>query len=947
MKNKNLLFSVFTFILLGTAIVVSLIPRSINNSITNSVTEENEEEGIEGALAFYHRLKANPFTGKIENDKIKEAGRIATKLTSTKSLGLNWTEMGPNNVGGRVRAILIDNSNSSIIYAGGVNGGLWKSTTAGQSWEQIPLPSNMAVTSICQTPNGDLYIGTGEGLAQASYTNYNSGTVGDGIFYKAASSSTFTSLSNTTSWTAVNRLASDKNGKVYAATSSGLFESSDKGANWTKVKFGVFSDVKTAEGTTEAVATSYGSIYITTDGSSWVKATGIQSSGIRRIEIAIAPSDPDHIYAVLAANSGALYGIYLSTNTGSTWTKIAVGGSSSFQLFGPNNQGWYDIAAMVHKTNPDVLYVGGVDMWKGVKVNSNNEYSWTRLTFWNAYPYSPIYVHADQHAYVQHPTEANTFFVGTDGGISKTINGGNSFVTLNRNFNVTQFYAVTPHANGGAIAGAQDNGTQFMDLQGNNPLQARKVRGGDGGWCASSILNQDVIFASIYFGNVARSKDFGQSFQEPKDPASGDPEFYSSDMLSGLGGAFVTPTILWETINFPNSTDTINYVADTTYALGDTIDGRSSNNNFYPFHHVLSQSLNTGDTIQITDPVQSRLFVGTSKGIYMTKQALFFVNKTPEWFHISNIPIAGTAINYFRISKDGNYLFYVVNGHLRRLSNLLQAQDHSTADVAGSNYVIVDDAIKSFSGIISSVSIDPDDANRIVVTIGGTGIQQVYYSDNATSASPTFTTKRGNLPANLPVYASLIPIEHSQQVIIGTEYGLYATEDITAANPVWSQVNEGFDAYAPVYMIVQQQKSLSWRKTVTFDNGNPIVQVYPGVYNYGQIYLATHGRGVFTSKYYVGINDNKTTETVKISNINIYPNPVVDNLNFDYKLNKTSVVIANIFDISGRMITSKNLGNKLKGENTSLINLSDLAKGAYILQIQTDETSITKKFIKR
>jgi len=950
MKNKNLLFSLFTLILLGTVVAVSLIPSSSIESISKAEFEENDGEGIAGALAYYHKLKANPYTGEIENEKIQKAGEIAKKLPSTKAISLNWSEMGPNNVGGRVRAILIDNSNSSIMYAGGVNGGLWKSTTSGQSWVQIPLDGNNAVVSICQSPNGDIYVGTGEGLAQAAYSNYNTGTKGEGIYRKAASSTDFIKLTATTSWTAVNRLASDKNNKVYAATKSGLFETTDQGASWTKIKPGSYSDVKTVLGTTQAVATVFGNVYITTDGTNWIKASGLPSSGIRRIEVAISPSDPTHIYAVLAANNGVLYGIYLSTNTGTSWTQIAVGGSPSFELFGPNNQGWYDIAAMVHKTNPDILYVGGVDMWKGEKVNSNNQYSWTKKTLWYASKYIPVYVHADQHVYAQHPTDANTFYAGTDGGISKTIDGGNSFATLNTNFNVTQFYAVAPHANGGAIAGAQDNGTQFMDLLGNNPMRAREVRGGDGFWCATSILNQDVIFASIYYGNVARSKDFGEKFQEPKD-LSGEPDFYSADMLNGnLGGAFVTPTIFWETIHYPNSIDTVTYVADTNYVAGDTIDGRSKNNNFYPFSYILPQNMSTGDTIKIKDPVQSRLYVGTNKGIYMTKQALFFVNKTPEWFRVSTMPYSGMAVNNFRASKDGNYLYYSVFGHLRRLSNLLQAQDYSTADVSGANYAIVDDVIKNFGGgatFISSISIDPEDANRIVVTVSGTGVQQIYYSDNATSATPTFTTKRGNLPANLPVYASLIPVQHSQQTIIGTEYGLYATEDITATNPVWAQVNDGFDAYAPVYMIVQQQNRLYWRKTVTYDNGSPIVQVYPGVYNYGQIYLATHGRGVFTSKTYVGIDEIKDHKVVTLSDVNLYPNPIIDHANFDYKLDQSSIVIVNVFDINGRMINTYNLGNKVKGNHTDNINLTDLAKGMYIMQINAGSTTLTKKFIKR
>ena len=74
--------------------------------------------------------------------------------------------MGPDNVGGRTRAILIDKDNSNLIYAGGVSGGLWKSNNAGLTWNIIPGTDQLefsGVVSTCQTSNGDIYFGTGEG----------------------------------------------------------------------------------------------------------------------------------------------------------------------------------------------------------------------------------------------------------------------------------------------------------------------------------------------------------------------------------------------------------------------------------------------------------------------------------------------------------------------------------------------------------------------------------------------------------------------------------------------------------------------------------------------------------------------------------------------------------------------------------------------------------------
>ncbi len=952
MKTKSILLGLLTFTVLTVISALFIVPTSNQDKATERVEHKDKDaKGIAGALDFYHRLKADVVTGKIEVDKITAARQAVKGLSSAKSIGLTWDELGPNNVGGRIRALIFDNQDNTnnIMYAGGVNGGLWKSTNAGQTWASVPLDGNLAVSSMCQTPSGDIYVGTGEGLAQAQYTNRNTGGIGAGIYIKEKNATDFVLISNTANWKFVNRLAADKNGKVYAATNVGLKSTTDKGAtNWKQEKAGSFVDVKCLPNEALVVATSGKRVHISTDGNTWTQST--PDNGGRRVEIAIAPSDKSIIYSVVAGNSGALSGIYKTTDNGSSWSTVGIGGSPSFDLFGSNNQGWYDNVIMVHKTNPNKVFVGGVDLWVGEQISANNPYSWTKKTLWYSDPItSSVYVHADQHVYLQHPTDPNTFYQGTDGGVSITTDGGNTFNTLNINFNVTQFYALTSHPNGGVFGGAQDNGTQFIDGSATHPdqlMNAREIRGGDGGWCAASMLNQEVLFATIYYGDAARSSDFGQNMQPPKDPSSGDPEFYSADMNSGLGGAFVTPIALWETIRYPNSRDTVNYVADQDYLMGDTIDGRSSKNNSYPFEHILAANLTLGDTIRIADPVQSRFFVGTMAGIWMTKEALYFVNTTPKWSLVSKNTISGTAVWNIQVSSDGDALFYALNGQLGRLTNLLEAQEDSTADANSAAYVVNDTIIKNFSGIISSISIDPENSDNVVVTIGGTSSNSIYYSTNATSNSPTFTLKKGNLPPNTPVYASLIPLNNPNTCIIGTEFGIFTTDNITAANPTWTAENNGIDDMVPVFQIHQQQKHLAWRKTVTLDQGNPLVQIYPGVYNNAQIYVATHGRGFFTTKSYMSIEDNKSTKDKYIAGVKLYPNPVVENATIEFELNKQANVTASIYDINGRILKNMNLGSK-NGKQTYNFNVSELPTGIYILQLKTGTEVNNTKFIKK
>lgn len=954
MNKRNLLYSLVALIGLSAVVFLADTYSSKKDGVSNPSIDAYQEQGISGAIEYYNLLKADPVTGIVDPKMVAQAKAEWQAMSTTKASPLNWMEMGPNNIGGRTRAILIDKDSLNIIYAGGVSGGLWKSTTHGQSWNKVELADNIAISCIAQDPtNGYIYVGTGEGLASPSSVNIMSGMYGEGL-YRSTDGVNFQILPSTTNYTIINRLAINKNGDIYMATTLGLQLSTDDGATWSKEQFGGINDIKIAPNSTRVFATAGALTYVSNDGTTFNKVdASLPSSGLGRVEIAISPSNPDVVYAVLAGSSGDFKGIYRTDNAGALWTQVAIGGSPSFDLFGSNNQGRYDNVAMVHLTNPDIVYVGGIDMWKGEK-QSSGAFSWTRLTAWNYPIINPHYVHADQHVYTQVPGQPNSFYAGTDGGISKTDNGGVSFVTLNKNLNITQFYALTSHPFGGVIGGTQDNGTVFMDFSGNNPQEGRDIYGGDGGWSAASSLNTDVIFASVYYSSIGRSKDFGYTFQGPADmtdPNNPANNFYSQAMVDANvheqsgGGPFVSNVILWETTKFQNSHDTTYVVADTNYQIGDTLTGRSLKNNRYPFNHILSSSVMKGDTVNMADPVQSRLFFGTKNKIYMTPEALYFVNKTPAWYVVATTQ--GT-VNKLRISKDGDYLYYTVGSSLYRLSGLLMAKDSSSMDVSGANYQITNTKIYTASAFITSISIDPADANRVGITMGGfsSGYQHVAYSINATSASPTFMNKGGDLPTTLPIYAGLIPVSNSKQMIIGSEYGMMMTNDITVPSPTWVVANGGIDEGVPVYMLHQQINQQPFRRVTVYDNGTPIYTDYPGIHNYGMVYAATHGRGFFSTNEYVGFQEIIPSSQVKKEALKLYPNPASDYANIEYKLKKSTQVTVQVIDLSGRNVLELNLGTR-SGQLKERINLDNLSAGTYILRMQAGNQVTTNKLIIR
>jgi hypothetical protein len=317
-----------------------------------------------------------------------------------KSVGLTWNEVGPDNIGGRTRAILIDKDNPSIVFAGGVAGGLWKSTTGGSSWVQVPtITQNLAISSIAQDKFGNIFVGTGESFASASGgANGSSGFIGGGMYF-SSDKTNFSLLSSTlpagnsssVNWAFINKLACDPNtGRLYAATNRGLKYSDDKGTTWndlpSPLNLADATDVKIATDGT-VVASLGNKCYINNLGTgSFVNySTGaagkLPASGVARAEFAIAPSDPNYIYASLANNTGNVLGIYRSTDKGENWTLIGPPNSTSFQPF--RNQGTYNNIIAVYPNNKNKVLLGGIDMW--VWSQGSN---FTRVTQWSLEPSS-------------------------------------------------------------------------------------------------------------------------------------------------------------------------------------------------------------------------------------------------------------------------------------------------------------------------------------------------------------------------------------------------------------------------------------------------------------------------------------------------------------------------------------------------------------------------------
>jgi len=442
-----------------------------------------------------------------------------------------WTWLGPGNIGGRVRALLIHPTAQSTMWAGGVDGGVWKTTDGGTSWSPLnDFMANLAVSCLVMDPNNPntIYAGTGEGFHNIDAIR------GAGIFKSANGGTSWSQLASTTTsdFQFVNRLAvNPTNGSVMlAATGTGIFRTTDGGATWSKTRTGETLDLQMNpnDGTFCIAGGSNGDAYYSTDaGATWTGATGLGAGG-GRVELRYARSDPNTVYVSYDNNSGEVYG---STDGGHSYTLKNTGMSYL------ESQGWYDNVIWVDPTNPNILIVGGIDLWR----STDGGTTLIRISQWFSAPAQSA--HADHHVVVNHPgfdgVANKTIFTGNDGGVYRasdayTVARTSGWRELNNNLGITQLYGAAGNpTNGVIIGGTQDNGTiRYRPSTGTEAWT--EMFGGDGGFCAADPTDPNYFYGEYVDLQIHRSTDGGAN---------------SSFIDSGIGDAgqaanFIAPFIL-------------------------------------------------------------------------------------------------------------------------------------------------------------------------------------------------------------------------------------------------------------------------------------------------------------------------------------------------------------------------------------------------------------------
>jgi len=485
-----------------------------------------------------------------------------------------WTFLGPGNVGGRTRPLLIDPSAPDTMYAGVVSGGVFKTTDGGAHWTPTgDEMANLAVNSLAMADAQTIYAGTGEGYFREDIRGTAMAIRGDGIFVTHDAAATWMQLPSTKNnddfhW--VNDLAISTHDphRIYAATRTGVWRSNDEGASWNRVlattvkggcldlalRGGTDGDYLFASCGVFEQATVYRSKNAESD-DAWTPV--LSPDGMSRTSIAIAPSNPSVVYALAAVNpSQLLLGVYRSDHDGdpNTWTlQQSRDGQSVGSLIlenpssatdnicsdghDPNNtvpMGWHCNTIAVDPLDPNRVWAAGVDLFR----SDDGGKTWGLASFW----WDPASSHADHHSIHFDPrydgASNQRMIVTNDGGVYRSDNPNAALATgpkatcdqratsvawtsLNHNYGGTQFYhgAVT---NDGTqfFGGVQDNGTVWGAVAAGSDSWQR-IWGGDGGYVAIDPNRQFVVLCESQGGAIVRSADgFTGHFQSYINPSS-------------------------------------------------------------------------------------------------------------------------------------------------------------------------------------------------------------------------------------------------------------------------------------------------------------------------------------------------------------------------------------------------------------------------------------------
>jgi len=495
------------------------------------------EEDPKGRSDWFFSQRAYPYD-EVPADSRRiawEAVRRQQIISDELRIAANtWQPIGPNpthsayisnwgQTSGRINSVAVSPSNSRIVLIGASTGGIWRSTNGGTSF--VPVSDDhvdLAVGSIAFSKSNPSTIYAGMGDTKAGY-------LGSGVLKSTDEGRTWRRVNNNSlpSPGTIARIEVDPTNpnRVYVAqfsriesntrVESGFYLSTDGGASWNRTLAGWVRDIVIDPANRQSLYLGVGNrrpndgtnpegLYRSTDsGQTWdrIMVPPFDEKWTWDVRVAVTSTAPKKIYVYMGGFIGPNFSVQMiaSTDGGQSWsdrnlTGVDIGG------FG------YNTYLHVDPANGERVYIGSRDLFRstdGGNTWANLNRNFTDLGNITQYTPTRSNTHPDQHGFAIAPDDPNVLYLGNDGGLSKSTDGGITYQSLNSTLSLTQFVGITLHPTDPAISygGSQDNGTQRRF---NGTSLWVEFADGDGGRCVLSQTFPGIIVVNYIHGALFR-----------------------------------------------------------------------------------------------------------------------------------------------------------------------------------------------------------------------------------------------------------------------------------------------------------------------------------------------------------------------------------------------------------------------------------------------------------
>ncbi|MDC0485826.1 Ig-like domain-containing protein [Flavobacteriaceae bacterium] len=782
---------------------------------------------------------------RIVNEDKKSKNQVLTAKTPGVDQLNPWISIGPNDVGGRTRGALFDlnDNEKDRVIAGGVSGGLWVNEDIDASgtspWSEVTgVPGNLAVSVIVQDPNHTnvMYAGTGESytgadaLGNGVYKSTDYGQNWTLVLGNATGTATTTSINATQQFVEgyffINDLqiwdptpsdtsnndeyifallgqGFDSTGEItefFDLSINGLYLSTDGGSVWSKIalpsllssKDYHLNDIEVDPNNNKIwISSNYsrwgysgGNFYWSSDGANFTKITpsypSNANSNIFRVEFAASATTSDTFYVLLSTIVSSQAEIYKTVDGFSTLTKLNEPNDADTGIPSTDftrGQSFYDLEIEVDPNNEDIVYVGGIDLFRSVDGGTN----WSQISKWSnnnnlaALPVS--IVHADQHGIYFKPGDSDKAVIVNDGGVyfANSLSSASTndvFNSQESGFVTTQFYKVaqSPHdyATDLILGGTQDNGTLLLQNSDFTGLTgSSEFSGGDGGFSYIDQVDTKYMISNYIYNDA----------------------------------------VLLYSLNNTTYSNGQNSIYLSSYSDGDASDDTEGD------------FINPG----ALDSNQDILYVNGSKsGSYKIRCFYDLDTNVPDDYYITGLPSEPSAFH--------------VSTHTATSTTLLVGTDDGKILLItdADNINLASTQIADFIGSVSNLKFGANE-NEIYASLYNYGVNNVYFSNDR---GVSWTAKDGDLP-DIPVLAIQPNPFNPEEVILGTDLGVWMTKNFSNNSPNWIQSNNG----------MTDVRVNDFEFTGTSVDNNRVI-------------ASTYGRGIFVGSFN---SDDVTPPTVTLT----------------------------------------------------------------------------------